>query len=359
MKVALVHDDLVQWGGAERVLVALSEMYPDAPIYTSLFDKEHPLLKEKFHDKKIITSFIQKIPGWKYLYKPFLPLYPLAFEQFDFSEYDLVVSNTTRFAKSIITKPGTVHICYCHTPPRFLWGFSGQKVTGILKPYLNWLRRYDKESSTRPDFFIAGSKNAQQRIQDIYGRDSKVVYPFVELERFSSVKPFQGNYLLVIARLIPYKKVDLVIKAAKRLKLPLKIVGDGPQAEKLKALAGPQVDFFPRLDEETLMYLLAGCKALVVAAEEDFGMGPLEAQVLGKPIIAFKKGGALETVIEGKTGYFFEEQNVDSLIEALKKLDELGYNEESCFAQAQAFSKTKFVQQFQDICTNSLKESSI
>lgn len=357
MKVALVHDDLVQWGGAERVLVALSEIYKDAPIYNSLYDKNHPLLKEKFTNKEIKTSFLQKIPGWKYLYKPFLPLYPMAFEQFDFSEYDLVISNTTRFAKSIITKPGTLHICYCHTPPRFLWGFSGQKVTGILKPYLKWLKRFDKESSSRPDIFLAGSKNAQQRIKDIYRRDSQVVYPFVEIERFAYVKPFQGNYLLVIARLIPYKRVDLVIKAAKRLGLSLKIVGDGPENEKLRAIAGSQVEFLPRLDEQTLLQVLAGCKALVVAAEEDFGMGPLEAQALGKPVVAYRKGGALETVIEGKTGYFFDEQTVDSLIDALKKLDELGYNEKSCFAQAQTFSKERFVRQFQEICTNSLKES--
>lgn len=348
LKVALVHDDLVQWGGAERVLVAISEIFPQAPIYTSVYDNQHRILQKEFGAKKIITSFVQKIPGWKGLYKTLLPFYPAAFERFDFSGFDLVISQTTRFAKSILTPPATKHICYCHTPPRFLWNFSGETVTPSLQFYLNFLRFYDQTSSHRVDTWIAGSVNAQERIRKIYKSDAYVLQPFVDLERFDNVSPFDGGYLLVISRLNHYKKVDLAVKAANKLKIPLKIVGGGPHEWELRRLAGPTVEFLGRVDEEVLPFLLAGCKALIVAGEEDFGLTPLEAQAAGKPVIAFKKGGALETVIEAQTGYFFDMQSVDSLISVLVKLDKEGYNKNSCQKQAARFSKAAFINKFQD-----------
>lgn len=349
MKVALVHDDLMQWGGAERVLVALSEIFPDATIYTSVYNKENPLLAKHFKDKKIITSFLQKIPGWKGMYKALLPLYPIAFEQFDFSGYDLVISQTTRFAKSIITKPETKHVCYCHTPPRFLWGFSGEKVAGFLKGYFRFLRFYDRIASKRVDLWLAGSKNAQQRIEKVYQSSSRVLYPFVDLERFVNVETFEGGYLLVVSRLNRYKRIDLVIKAAKKIKLPLKIVGSGPEEANLRNLAGEGVEFVGGVDEKTLTDLFSGCKALVVAGEEDFGLTPLEAQALGKPVVAFSKGGALETVIDGQTGFLFPEQTVESLVLALQNLDKNGYNEKKCRQQAARFSKEAFVVNLQNI----------
>lgn len=343
--MALVHDDLVQWGGAERVLVALSELFPEAPIYTLVYDESNKILKEKFGSKKIITSFIQNIPGWKNFYKPSFFLHPLAFEQFDFTGFDFVISQTTRFAKSIITKPETRHLCYCHTPPRFLWGFSGEKK----HRYLNFLRNYDKVSSYRVDSWIAGSKNAQIRIKNIYGFDSKVIYPFVDLERFKEIESFEGGYLLVVSRLNAYKRIDLIIKTANQMKMPLKIVGIGPERESLQKISGKTVDFLGRLDEEMLTLVLSGCKALVIAGEEDFGLTSLEAQAVGKSVIAFKKGGALETVLPRETGYLFEEQTVESLIEALKLLEENGYNQERCLRQANQFSKEKFMREFQKL----------
>lgn len=355
MKVALVHDDLVQWGGAERVLVAISEIFPNAPIYTSVVDDKNEILKQNFGSKKIITSFLQQIPGWRTLYKALLPLYPIAFEQFNFDEYDLVISQTTRFAKAIITKPHTRHICYCHTPARFLWNFSGQEVPKLLKPYLSFLRMYDRLSSSRVDFWIAGSRNAQQRIKKVYQKDSHIIYPFVEIERFSNIKPFDGGYLLIISRLNKYKKVDLVIRTIAKLGKPLKVVGLGPEHGNLQKLAfkvsdnGSMVEFLGQIKEDLLINLIAGCGALIVAGEEDFGLTPLEAQALGKPIVAYKSGGALETVIEGETGYFFDAQNIESLSRALQKLDKRGYNQKRCFAQASLFSKEKFKENFQDM----------
>lgn len=358
LKIALVHDDLVQWGGAERVLAALSDLFPEAPIYTSLYDSNNFLLTEKFGGKKIIASFLQKIPGWKSLYKTLLPLYPFAFESFDFRGFDLVISQTTRFAKAVITRPETLHICYCHTPPRFLWNFSKEKVNPLLKPYFKFLKRYDFITSKRVDFWLAGSHNASERIKDIYHSSSNIIYPFVDLKRFASVESFDGGYFLTVCRLNKYKKVDILIKAANKLNKRLVVVGRGPEEDYLKSLAGPKVEFYQNLNEDTLTLLLAGCEALLIACEEDFGLTALEAQSLGKPVIAYRGGGVLETVIEGQTGYFFNEQKVDDLICVLQLLEKKGYNKQSlkfslrsnykkkCLEQAEKFSLLNFQKNF-------------
>jgi len=355
MKVALVHDDLVQWGGAERMLVAISDIFPGAPIYTSVFDNNNEILKQQFMGKKIITSFIQKIPKWKSMYRMLLPFYAAAFEGFDFSGYDVVISQTTRFAKAVITKPNTLHICYVHTPPRFLWDFSGGKIKGVPQIFFNYQRILDAIVSSRVDIWVAGSKNAQKRLQKIYHINSQVIYPFVDTERFSSIDPFNGGYLLVVSRLNNYKRVDLIIQAANELKIPLKIVGIGPQEKKLKKLAKSNVYFLGSVNEELLTLLISGCKALIIAAEEDFGLMPLEAQILSKPVVAFKKGGVTETVIEGETGVFFECQNVESLTRALVKLDKEGYNGKRCRDQARLFSKGRFVKDFSTLVYSAMK----
>lgn len=328
MKVALVHDDLIQWGGAERILVGLSEIFPDAPIFTSIVDFQNENIKSHFSDKKIITSFLQKIPFKKSLYKSFLPLYPIAFEQFDLKSFDLVISHTTRFAKSIITKPKTLHICYCHTPPRFLWHFSGVKNFGILDSLMSKLRVYDQISAQRPDQFIAGSQNCKKRIYKIYRRDAKVILPFIELKRFENIDCYDGGYFVAVGRPNQYKRFDLAYDACKKLGYELKII-DG------------------NLTDEIVVRILAGCKGLVIAGEEDFGLASLEAQALGKPVIAYKQGGALETVIDNKTGVFFEEQTVESLTEALEKFNSLKFDAKECRQNAYKFSKEKFKQNFE------------
>jgi glycosyltransferase involved in cell wall biosynthesis len=342
MKVAIVHDDLVQWGGAERVLLGISELFPEAPIYTSVFDLSNNSLKQNFGSKKVITSSLQKIPYWKKLYKAFMPFYPYSFEQFDFSEYDLVISQTTRFAKSIITKPETVHICYCHTPPRFLWNFSGEKTSKILEPLLSSLRLYDRVSGQRPDVFLAGSENARRRIKRVYQRDSKVLLPFIDLERYKNVVPFDGDYYLVVARLNKYKRVDLAIDVCKKTHRKLKVVGTGPMLDEFQKNEGKSIEILGKVPEELLMSLLSGCKGLIVTAEEDFGLTPLEAQALGKGVIAFGEGGAKETVVDGKTGVLFKEQSTDSLVEALEKFEKMEINSKECRDQAEKFSKERF-----------------
>lgn len=356
MKVALVHDDLVQWGGAERVLVTLSQMFPDAPIYTSVYDRNNRMLRRHFEGKKIITSFIQKIPYWKQMYRILLPFYAIAFEVFDFSGFDLVISQTTRFAKSVITKSGTTHISYVHTPPRFLWDFSGGKILGLPQLFFSFQRILDQIISSRVDIWVAGSKNAQKRLEKIYHVKSHVVYPFVDIERFSKIIPFEGGYLLVVSRLNNYKRVDLIIQAANKLNIPLKIIGIGPQEERLRKMAGLNIQFLGSVDEELLSKLISGCKALVIAAEEDFGLMPLEAHALGKPVVAFKKGGVLETIVEGETGVFFNNQNVDSLTEALVKLDKEGYNKKRCREQARLLSKDRFIQDFSNLVDSAMKD---
>lgn len=348
MRVALVHDDLVQWGGAERVLLGLCEIYPDAPIFTSVFDYSNNQLTKRFANKKIVTSFLQEIPGWKSLYKTFLPLYPISFEQFNFDEYDLVISHTTRFAKSIITKPQTKHICYCHTPPRFLWHFSGYGNWGIAELLMSKLRIYDQISAQRVDFFLAGSENAKKRIKKVYKMDSTVVYPFVDLDRFKSVESFDGGYFVVVGRPNQYKRFDLAISTCLKMRLPLKVIGNGSKQITLPKINDRQllVNFLDSVDDDTLVSVLAGCRALIIPGIEDFGLASLETQVLGKPVVAFAQGGTLETVIANKTGVFFHEQTEDSLKDALLKLDSLKINPKDCFVNAANFSKENFVKNF-------------
>lgn len=328
MRVAIIHDDLVQWGGAERVLSGLSEIYPDAPIYTSVLDSTNSSLMRNFGTKKIITSFLQKIPGWKLLYKTLLPFYPLAFEQFDFFGYDLVISHTTRFAKSIITKPQTVHICYCHTPPRFLWHFSGEKSYGLGEIVMTKLRLYDQVAAQRVDYFIAGSENAKKRIKKVYNKESKVVYPFIDLERFKGVESFEGGYFVVIGRPNDYKRFDLAQKACEELGIPLKMIMGG-------------------LEDEMVVQILAGCKALIIPGIEDFGLTSLEAQALGKPVVAFGEGGVLETVVPDKTGILFHKQTEESLKDALTKLDSVKINPKDCLENVVKYSKENFHKNFQ------------
>lgn len=350
MKVAVVHDDLVQWGGAERVLLAILELIPNAPVFTSVFDKENPILVQKLKDKRIITSFMQKIPGWRRLYKGLLPLYPIAFEQFDFSEYDLVISQTTRFAKSIITKPTTKHVCLMHTPPRFLWNFSGETHTRLINPYFSYLRIFDRISSySRIDKFIAGSKNASERIRKIYKKDSLVLQPFVDDVFLDFEETFDGGYYLIISRLNQYKGIELVIKTFNKLGKRLKVVGKGPQEDYLKSIALENIEFLKDLPEDLLVRVIAGARGLVVSAEEDFGLTALEAQALGKGVIAFGKGGIKETVIEGKTGVFYFEKTEEALEEAVRQFEGKKVSAEDCKSNARRFNKQRFLKEFKEL----------
>ncbi len=354
MKVALVYDRINKWGGAERLLLALHELFPEASLYTSVYDKEKALWAEVFD---IRTSFLQNIPFASTNHELLAAFMPLAFESFTFDEYDLVISLTSEAAKGIITKPGTIHICYCLTPTRYLWSgydeyFKSDSLKIMSKPIVSGLRRWDIAASRRPDAFIAISKEVQKRIKKYYGRESDLVYPPVTLsaraqERKSATK--EGEYFLVVSRLSKftgYKRVDLVIEAVNELKIPLKIIGDGSLRKELEQMAGPTIEFIGNVNDDELGGYYKNCKALIFPGKEDLGLVMIEAQMFGKPVIAYKEGGAVELVIEAKTGIFFQQQTKKSLIEALQKFEKTKFDSKACRKNAEKFSMDKFKQNF-------------
>ena len=359
MKIAIVHDYLNQYGGGERVVEAMHEVWPQAPIYTSIFDKR--LMKGwlKLPEEKISTNFIQKLPFVGSLNKHYFFLYPLAFRLQNLKDAQVVISSSSYAAKFVRAKRGGIHICYMHTPPRFLWGYDTELSRYYHKPFDRllfpiyellvppikyWLRRFDYNVAQEVDYFIANSKEVQKRIKKHYGRDSVVIYPPVDTERFQNQKSKikNGNYFLVVSRLGGYKKIDIVVEAFNKLGLPLKIVGDGPQFKYLKKVAKTNVELLGRRDDAQVTDLFLGCKALIFPTHEDFGIVPVEAMAAGKPVIAFRGGGALETILEGVTGEFFDEQKADAIIDVVKKFDFKKYKSKACIAQAQKFSKEEF-----------------
>lgn len=333
MRVALVHDYLVEYGGAERVLSALAEIFPYAPIYTLVYDEK--LTKGAFADKKIHTSFLQKIPGARARHRLFPVLMPMAIEQFDFSRFDLVFSDSGSYAKGIITLPNVLHICYCHTPMRYAWDDSQKYIkefkgySSLIKKFvpflMNYIRLWDKISADRPDYFIANSHFVSKRIKKYYHRDSEVIHPPVEIKKQKTMNNEQKteNYFLMVGRLLPYKRFDLAIETFNRLKLPLKIIGEGPEIKRLKKRANSNIEFLGWLPDEKLTDYYSRARAFIFPQEEDFGIVPLEAMAAGTPVIAFKAGGALETVKENKTGIFFEQESTESLIKAIENFQRM------------------------------------
>lgn len=348
MKIALAHDFLNQSGGAERVLRVLGEMFPRAPIYTTLYDEA--ATRGAFRGRVIRTSFLQSLPGIRRWYHAFAPLMPLAVEQFDTSAFDVVLSVSASFAKGLITSPHTRHVDYCLTPPRFLWDDSHKFVNefrypGPLKrlaaPALSYLRIWDRQASLRVDEFAAISDFVRQRIRKYYGCQAEVIHPPVALEKFKPAdRP--GEYFLMVGRLVAYKKFDLAIRAFNQLGWPLKIVGAGIEAKRLRRLAGPRIEFVGPTDDTRLAELYRGAKALIFPQEEDFGIVPLEALASGRPVIAYRGGGALETIQDQKTGLFFDEQTEAALTEALKSFDPLSFDPRVCRRRAEEFGVAVF-----------------
>ncbi|RJQ37943.1 glycosyltransferase family 4 protein [Candidatus Microgenomates bacterium] len=367
LHVALVYDRVNKWGGAERVLLALHKIFPNAPLYTSVYNKEKAPWAKVFD---VRTSFLQNFPYASSSHELYALLMPFAFESFSFDEFDLVISVTSEAAKGIITKPGTFHLCYCLTPTRYLWSgyndyFKNPVLRFLSKLAVMYLRAWDKIASQRPDSFIAISKEVQKRIKKYYERESIVIYPSVEIvanAQFKDKKKLNANlldarrlpYFLIVSRLVGYKKIDLAVKAFNKLGFPLKIIGTGVQANKLKKRAKANIEFLGNLTDEELISYYENCIALVFPGEEDFGLTVLEAQSFGKPVIAFKAGGAIETVIEGKTGEFFHKQDSNYLIEILKKFDRNNYKMEESIKNAQNFSYERFEKEFIDFTKNIL-----
>jgi glycosyltransferase involved in cell wall biosynthesis len=362
MKVALVYDKINKWGGAERILLALHKLFPDAPLYTSIYDKKNSPWAKVFNIK---TSFLQHFPFAKH-HEIYVLLMPLAFESFNFNQYDLVISVTSDAAKGIVTKPRTRHICYCLTPTRYLWsGYKEYFKNPVLRflsfPAVVYLKFWDRIAAKRPDELIAISKEVQKRIKKYYNRDSEIIYPPVTNLAASSnptnlamddpqskVPPGRSfdNYFLIVSRLVPYKKIDLAVKTFNKLKLPLKIIGTGSQMKSLKKLAGPTIEFLGYLTDKELVGYYSGCRALVFPGFEDLGLTILEAQSFGKPVIAFRAGGAIETIVEKKTGIFFDKQSVENLEKSLRQFDNLKFDPRDCIRQAEKFGLEKFKSMF-------------
>ncbi|PZE20821.1 glycosyltransferase [Paenibacillus xerothermodurans] len=361
MKVALVHDYLNQYGGAERVLECFMDLFPEAPVYTIISDLSK--MPERFRQAKIHNSFVQNIPFSRTQYKKMLGLFPLAVEQFDLRGYDLILSSSSAFAKGILTNPSQLHICYCHTPMRYVWDLYHQYMEEISNPLfkkvlpfiLHRIRNWDQISSHRVDHYISNSHNVSRRISKYYKRESHVIHPPVAVDRFQPTDQ-EEDYFLIVSRLIPYKRIDLVIEVFNRLKLPLVIIGDGYDRDRLKKLAGPTVTMLGYQSDETITEYYAKCKAFILAGEEDFGITPLEAQANGKPVIAFGKGGALETVVEGKTGVFFHEHSIASLAEAVEHFHTLYFDPQFIRRHADQFNERRFKQQISNFIIAALDQ---
>jgi glycosyltransferase involved in cell wall biosynthesis len=359
MKVAIVYDRVNKWGGAERVLLSLHEIFPKAPLYTSVYDSKGAPWAKVFPEIK--TSFLQKIPFAKSNHE-ILPVFmPLAFESFDFSDFDLVISVTSEAAKGIKIRPGTYHLCYCLTPTRYLWSgyndyFRDTVFKGITKPIVSILRKWDKEAADRPDKIVAISTEVQKRIKKYYKRDSEIIFPPVgklpssEGRQKTNYKKQNTNskYFLLVGRLVGYKKVDLAIQAFNELNLPLIIVGTGRDEKKLRKISNKNIHFAGKVSEKELVNYYQNAKALIMPQEEDFGIVSIEAQSYGVPVIAYGKGGALDTVTSGKTGVFFNSQTVKSLMQAVKKFDKMHFSERIIKANVQRFSKQVFRRRLQE-----------
>ncbi len=364
MNVAIIYDRVTKWGGAERVLLSLHKIWPNAPLYTAVYDRARAGWADVF---TVQPSFLQKIPLAKHIHE-FLPwATPLAFEAFDLNAYDVVLSVTSAEAKYVITRPGTVHICYCLTPTRYLWSgytqYQDYPGLGIVSPVVRFfhrlmaprLRQWDLVGSSRPDYYLAISNRVASRIKTYYRRDTaKVIYPPVDTHMFSrekKTKPLQTPYFLTVSRLVGYKRVDILVDAFNYLKWPLVIIGQGRDAARLRRKAGNSITFIPRVSDADLVSWYQHCEAFVYAAEEDFGIAAVEALAAGKPVIAYGNSALNEIVSPGKTGELFGEQTSQSLVVALKRFKSRWYDTSLCKKSADRFSEARFRQEMKNTVT--------
>lgn len=360
MKIAIVHDWLTNMGGAERVILAFHEIFPDAPIYTTVFNPDR--LPDEFKKMDVRTSFIQRLPKAKTKYNMYLPFMPTAFEQFDLSGYDIVLSSSSSCAKGVLTRPDTLHICYCHTPMRYAWDFYSEYKESAPKwqkkfiPFLmNYIRMWDRLSADRVDYFIANSNEVAKRIKKHYRRDSIVINPPVNADFYTPTDEDE-DYFLIVSRLVEYKRIEIAVDAFNDLGLPLIIIGDGPEKEKLQKMAKNNIKFLGRLPDEEVKKYYAKCRAFIFPGEEDFGITPLEAQASGRPVIAFGKGGILDSVIDGVTGIFFGEQNKESLKETINKFDKTNFDKKIIRKHAEEFDIKIFKEKIYEFVLNKYRE---
>ena len=359
MRVALVHDYLTHFGGAERVLLELMDLFPHAPVYTLFYNPD--VFEGQWDARRLRTSFLQRLPGATRSHRPWpLALMPLAAEQFRFDDFDVVISTNHSFSKGILTGPNTLHISYCFTPTRYAWDdshryvreFSQSRTFQWAAPIaLSYVRFWDFYASQRPDVYVTTSEYVRRRIRKYYHRQSKVVPPPVNVSKFS-VQLNHERYYLVVSRLVPYKRVDVAIRACEALGRKLIVVGSGPELEGLKKIAGKQTRFPGFVDEEELARLYAGARALLFPQEEDFGITPLEAAACGKPTVAFAAGGARETIINGVTGVLCEEQTPEAFAEAILQLEEMRFDPLVIRAHAQSYDRSVFLDRMRELVHN-------
>ncbi|MFA5927173.1 MAG: glycosyltransferase [Patescibacteria group bacterium] len=360
-RIAIIHDFLTKIGGAEKVLMAFHERYPDAPVYTLLYDKEGTRQLFEAKDWQIHASSLNKYPSFlRKRPKLFLPFLSSAIEQFDLSEYDIVISFSNSYAHGVITRPTTLHITYCYSPMRYVWDWYHQyleenkisySLRGLLiRSILKDLRIWDRVAANRTDVWIAQSKTAQKRLKKYYRVDSTVIYPPANVEDIAFSDDLPDDYCLIVSRLEPYKKIDLAIEAFNKLKRPLVIIGEGSDKDRLKAMAGSNIEFLGWQSDQSIAEYLRNCYALIFPGEEDFGLTPVEAMAAGRPVVAYGRGGVTESLVENKTGLFFDNPSADSLIEAIEKLSEnyTKFVPRTCRNRAEEFSKKSFLGQIEE-----------
>ncbi len=362
MKIALVHDYLVQYGGAEGVLQAFREVFPEAPIYTLIYDRES--VHGCFDDARIHTSFLQRLPGARQAHRIFPLLMPGAIEQFDFSGYDVVLSDSASFAKGVLTGPETLHISYIHTPMRYAWDdcqkytedFGFPRLVRRIVPFLmNPLRLWDRASADRPDLILANSGFVARRIRKYYRRESHVIPPPVDTGRFHTSKT-HGDYFLMVGRLIAYKRFDIAVEAFTRLGIPLKIAGRGPELKRLQKMAGPNIEFLGRVSDEELARLYAECRAFIFPQEEDFGIVAMEALSSGRPVIAYRGGDIEERIEDGVSGLFFDRQTPEAVMDAVFRFDDTLFDAEHIREKALSFDKGVFKRKIRKYVETALAE---
>jgi glycosyltransferase involved in cell wall biosynthesis len=348
MRIALIHDCIVHVGGGERFLQHLHSIFPEAPIYTLVCDAG--VARRMFPDADIRCSFAQHLPGSARFFRAYFPLYPVAIESLDLSGFDVALSSSFAFAKGVLTPPSTCHICYCHTPLRYLWSeyhfhqatvFRSHWRRIAADPVFSYLRMWDRLSADRVDYFVANSKTTAARISKHYRRDCCIIYSPVEVKSIR-LSAASGDYFLLVSRLVPYKRVDVAVAAFRKLGLPLKIVGAGPCLAELRRQAAANVEFLETVTDSALADLYSRCRAFVFPAVEDFGRVMVEAQAYGKPVIALAAGGALEIVDNGRTGVLFGEQTAEALIEAIKEFDDLSFDPLQIRERALRFDESEF-----------------
>lgn len=346
-KIALVHDYFVQMGGAEKVVEAMHDSFPSSPVYTTVALPR--MLPDRLRAADIRTSALQRLPAMDRRFRHYFMLYPFAVENFDLSQYDLIFSSSSGYAKGVRRKRNTIHVCYCHTPMRWVWRYEdyvarerfGRGIKSLL-PFCLWgLKKWDLRASQQPNYYIANSRLVAERIRKIYGREAFVIPPPIEVNRFHMSNDIQ-DYYLILSRLMPYKRIDLAIEACKRMNRRLIIIGDGPDRARLEKLADDRIEFLGRQPDQIVNYYAARCRALLFPGEEDFGMAPLEANAAGRPVIAYRGGGAVETIEEGKTGLFFDQPNSLSLSTAIEQFEAMIWSQILLRRHAEKFDRNVF-----------------